>query len=152
MNVDFWFCDDYICKKPEGRMTSKTVKTVLFLSKFKRQYFAKSADLFCVYWITQFEGRSTQCSQLTFKAMFTRLRKLQCFNPLNPNIKIQILVCYPYTFSIEVVGRIVEVSVIIFILGDHVLNSHDHTVLQSIDITRRKLMLITLRALRVKAV
>ena len=29
-----------------------------------------------------------------------------CFNPLNPNIKIQILICYPYTFSIEVVGRI----------------------------------------------
>ena len=28
------------------------------------------------------------------------------FNPLNPNIKIQILICYPYTFSIEVVGRI----------------------------------------------
>ena len=27
-------------------------------------------------------------------------------NPLNPNIKIQILICYPYTFSIEVVGRI----------------------------------------------
>ena len=27
------------------------------------------------------------------------------FNPLNPNIKIQILICYPYTFSIEV-GRI----------------------------------------------
>ena len=27
-------------------------------------------------------------------------------NLLNPNIKIQILICYPYTFSIEVVGRI----------------------------------------------
>ena len=26
--------------------------------------------------------------------------------PLNPNIKIQILICYPYTFSIEEVGRI----------------------------------------------
>ena len=30
-----------------------------------------------------------------------------------------------------------------FILCDHVLNSHDHSVLQSIDITRRNLMLIT---------
>ena len=30
-----------------------------------------------------------------------------CFvNPLNPNIKIQILISYPYTFSIEVVERI----------------------------------------------
>ena len=37
-----------------------------------------------------------------------------------------------------------------FILCDHVRNSHDHSVLQSIDITRRNLMLITLRALRVK--
>ena len=31
-----------------------------------------------------------------------------------------------------------------YILGDHVLNSHDHSVLQSIAI-RRNLMLITLR-------
>ena len=67
------------------------------------------------------------------------------FNPLNLNIKIQILICYPYTFSIEIVGQFVEVSIRIF-LCDHVLNSHDHSVLQSIDITRRKLMLITLRA------
>ena len=28
------------------------------------------------------------------------------FNSLKPTIKIQILICYPYTFSIEVVGRI----------------------------------------------
>ena len=27
-------------------------------------------------------------------------------NPLNPYIKIQIIICYPYTFSVEVVGRI----------------------------------------------
>ena len=27
-------------------------------------------------------------------------------NPLNPNIKIEILISYPYTFSIEVVRRI----------------------------------------------
>ena len=27
-------------------------------------------------------------------------------NPLNPNMKIHILICYPYTFSKEVVGRI----------------------------------------------
>ena len=37
-----------------------------------------------------------------------------------------------------------------FILCDHVRNSHDHSVLQSIDFTRRNLMLITLRAWRVK--
>ena len=27
-------------------------------------------------------------------------------NPLNSYIKIQIIICYPYTFSVEVVGRI----------------------------------------------
>ena len=32
------------------------------------------------------------------------------------------------------------------ILCDRVRNSHDHSVLQSIDVTRRNLMLITLRA------
>ena len=40
------------------------------------------------------------------------LRKSQ-FNPLNPNIKIQILICYPYTFSIEVVsvvGRLIRLD------------------------------------------
>ena len=30
-----------------------------------------------------------------------------------------------------------------FILCDHVCNSHDHSILQSIDITRRNLMLMT---------
>ena len=33
-----------------------------------------------------------------------------------------------------------------FILCDHVRNTHDHSDLQSIDITRKNLMLITLRA------
>ena len=33
------------------------------------------------------------------------LRRL-LFNALNTNITIQILICYPNTFSIEVVGRI----------------------------------------------
>ena len=33
-----------------------------------------------------------------------------------------------------------------YILCDHVLNSHDHSVLQGIDITGRNLMLIALGA------
>ena len=37
-----------------------------------------------------------------------------------------------------------------FFLCDHVPNSHDHYVLQSIDITWRNLMLITLRAMPLK--
>ena len=28
-----------------------------------------------------------------------------CFNPLNPTIKIKILICRPYSFTIEVEGR-----------------------------------------------
>ena len=32
--------------------------------------------------------------------------KTPLLSPLNHNIKIQILICYPYTFVIEVVGRI----------------------------------------------
>ena len=39
-----------------------------------------------------------------------------------------------------------------FILCDHVRNSHDHSVLQSIDITKRNLTLIILGAWRVKRV
>ena len=49
-------------------------------------------------------------------------------NPLNPTIKIQILICYPYAFSIERVGEFVKVS-IGFILCDHILSSHDHSLL-----------------------
>ena len=37
-------------------------------------------------------------------------------------------------------------------LYDHVHNSHDHFVLQSIDITRRNLILITLRAKGLKSI
>ena len=36
----------------------------------------------------------------------TVIGRLRQLNPLNPNIKFQILICYPYTFSIEVEGRI----------------------------------------------
>ena len=32
--------------------------------------------------------------------------KTPLLSPVNHNIKIQILICYPYTFVIEVVGRI----------------------------------------------
>ena len=39
-----------------------------------------------------------------------------------------------------------EVDKISSKLCDHVHNSHEHSVLQSIDITRRNLMLITLKA------
>ena len=64
--------------------------------------------------------------------------------PLNPKIKIWILICCPYSFPISL--QLTDKMSSKFILCDHVCNSHDHSVLQSIDITRRNLMLITLRA------
>ena len=57
----------------------------------------------------------------------TLLTTSNSFNLLNPNIKIQILICCPYLFSMEVVERICWA--IRFILCDQVLNSHDHCVL-----------------------
>ena len=64
--------------------------------------------------------------------------------PLNPKIKIWILICCPYSFptSLQISDKMSSK----FILRDHVRNSHDHSVLQSTDITRRNLILITLRA------
>ena len=56
-------------------------------------------------------------------------------------IKIEILIYCPYTFSIEVVGIFAGVSIRL-IFPDHVLNSHDNSVFQSIDIARRNFMLI----------
>ena len=66
-------------------------------------------------------------------------------NPLSTKIKIKILICHPYSFTIEEVGEVHKISSK-YIVCDHVLNSHDHSVLQGIDITGRNLMLITLGA------
>lgn len=67
------------------------------------------------------------------------------YNPLNPKIKIQIPIRGTCTFPKEVVGELVEVS-FRFIVCDHFLNLCHQCVLQSIDILRSHLMLITLRA------
>ena len=71
--------------------------------------------------------------------MFSYFFARNFLEPLNPKIEIKILSCQPYSFTIEVVGRSK------FILCDHVLNSHNHSVLQNIAVTRRNLMLITVR-------
>ena len=69
-------------------------------------------------------------------------------NPLNPKIKIWILICCPIHFLQKKWGEVAKITSKL-ILCDHVRNSHDHAVLQSIDIIRTNLMLITLRAYRV---
>ena len=60
-----------------------------------------------------------------------RIQIALAFNPFNPQIKSWLLICCPYTLPSK------------FLLWDHV-----YSVLQSIDIIRRNLSLITLRAKR----
>ena len=81
-------------------------------------------------------------------ATITGTSKNTSFNPLNPKIKLWIVICCSYSFLQKKWGEVNKISSK-FILCDHVCNSHDHSVLQSIDITRRNWMLITLRAKRV---
>ena len=42
----------------------------------------------------------------SYDLLSAEAKELFRINPLNPNIKIQILICRPYMFSIEAVGRI----------------------------------------------
>ena len=74
-----------------------------------------------------------------------------CLKPLSPKIKIQIPICCPYTFPLKVVTRSCWS---ISSLCNHLLISHyqSESVLKSIDIKRRILILITPGALRVKEV
>ena len=72
--------------------------------------------------------------------------KLMALNALSPKIKIKILICHPHSFTIEEVGEVDKLISSKYIFCDHVLNSHDRSVLQSIDITGRNLILIALGA------
>ena len=73
------------CKrKPEGKKRdffrfSMMLEMVFFVFVQILKKITKKLIYFLVYWISQFGAHSTQCSQLTVKAMFARLRKLQCF-------------------------------------------------------------------------
>ena len=55
--------------------------------------------------------------------IFSQQTNLKRFNPLKFKIKIWILICCPYSFPTEVVGRNDKMSRK-FILGDHVLTKH----------------------------
>ena len=59
--------------------------------------------------------------------------------------KFEFSFAFPIHFLQKHWGEVEKISSK-FILCDHVCNSHDHSVVQSIDITRRNLMLITFRA------
>ena len=85
MMVEFWFFDDDFLKKHEGKKGhfccfSLTLKTASFvLVQTQKAIFGKNRYVSCIYWISKFKGHSISCSQLTVKAIFVRLRKLQCF-------------------------------------------------------------------------
>ena len=89
-------------------------------------------------WLSQFVPRLFVCYWASLS-----------INLLVPKIKIWILICCRYSFPTDAVGRSCKI-LRKFILCDHVFISYDQSVLQSIDITRRNLMLINLRAQRVK--
>ena len=68
-----------------------------------------------------------------WKVICWKLTKIYLLNPSHPEIKIWILICCRYLFPTEV-GREFDKISSKFILSDHVRDSHDHSVLQSIDI------------------
>ena len=81
--------------------------------------------------------------------LFIHYQNNHLLNPLNPNIKIQILICYSYMFSIEVVRRISwSINKNCFLWSCPQFSCP--LCFTSSDITRRNLMLITFRASRVK--
>ena len=49
---------------------------------------------------------ATDAAETSWNLGCLSLMALACLNPLNPSIKIQILICCPYMFSMEVVRRI----------------------------------------------
>ena len=76
------------------------------------------------------------CFWKPFYSYYRYIKLIVIFlSPLNPKIKIWILICCPYSFptSLQLSDKMSSK----FILCDHVCNSHDHSVLQSIDITRK---------------
>ena len=74
------FCEPHKGKKGHFRRFSLTLKTVIFvLVQTQKAIFGNNRDVPCVYWISKFKRHFILCSQLTVKAIFVRLRKLQCF-------------------------------------------------------------------------
>ena len=98
-------------------------------------------------------NHSQPASQMKLNSCWVRLRNSAEILVLGPHLCTRILVramigLLKKPLSIcptRWEGKVDKISSK-FILCDHVLNSHDHSVLQSIVITRANLMLITLKA------
>ena len=67
------------------------------------------------------------------------------------DLPVSVISDYLLYFPIKVAGKLAEIPMRL-ILCDHVLNSRHQAVLYNIDIAKRHLMLITLKALRVKGI
>ena len=68
---------------------------------------------------------------------------LTSINPLSPNMHIQILQTDLYTFSQRMCWENLVKEPRHFLLGDQFINSHNLISWQSMDMVRRKLMLVT---------
>ena len=66
------------------------------------------------------------------------------FNPLSPNIHIQILHVLIFIHLLRDTLRELNKRSQHFLFGDHLINSHNHFSSQCMDIIREKLMLVTI--------
>ena len=90
-------------------------------------------DLCTLFFSTFYMDKLEKIHRFRWKVICWKLTKIYLLNPSHPEIKIWILICCPYLFATEVGGEFDKISSK-FILSDHVRDSHDHSVLQSIDI------------------
>ena len=85
MVVEVWFFDDDFFKNHNGkkghfcRFRLMLKWSFFVVVQTQKVIFGKKRYVSCVYWISKFKGHPISCSQLTAKAMFAQLRKLQSF-------------------------------------------------------------------------
>ena len=99
-------------------------------------------------WSSTANTHRFQCWTSHFSRSLAHLRQeprqVTFFNPLSPNMHLQILKTDLHTFPCRISWENLINDQSIFSLGDHFINSHNHFSWQYMDIVRRKLMLVTL--------
>ena len=90
-------------------------------------------DLSTLFFSTFYMDKLGKIHLFRWKVICWKLTKIYLLNPSHPEIKISILIFCPYLFPTEVGGEFDKISSK-FVLSDPVRDSHDHSVLQSIDI------------------
>ena len=85
MMVEVWFFDDNFLKNHNGKKGYFCCFCLMLKWSFfvvvqaQKVIFGKKCYVSYVYWISKFKGHPISCSQLTAKAIFAQLRKLQSF-------------------------------------------------------------------------